>query len=65
MPKAPKLTRNPNAGKRTHASRASVNVQPIRWSEVETRYMPGKTIAARIAGIQAHYDRAAQVSSLG
>lgn len=56
---------NPNRGKR-HGARLAARENPskIRASEVTTRYRPGMTVAARLAGIQAWYDRQAAVAEL-
>jgi hypothetical protein len=65
---ARKLTRNPNIGKRhLPISRSQVRATtPRRKREpVKVSYLPGKTIASRIAGIQEHYDRAARVAQIG
>jgi hypothetical protein len=57
---------NPNAGKRGGARLAQrENPSQVRASEVSTRYMPGKTIDARIAGIQSYYSRELAVAQIG
>ena len=56
---------NPNAGKRSGARLAQrQNPSKVRASKVSTKYMPGKTINARIAGIRAYYARQAQIAEL-
>ena len=56
---------NPNNGKRgAPRLRAPENQSRVRASAVTTSYLPGKTVAARLAGIQAHYDRAAAIAAL-
>lgn len=63
----PKLTRNPNAAKRhlTHnvTSVGASTTSPGRRS-VKRSYLPGKTIDARIAGIQNYYRRQARLGRL-
>lgn len=59
----PKITRNPNRGKH-HAARLAQPSGRRERSKPSTRYMPGKTVAARIAGIQAYYERQARYAAL-
>lgn len=57
------LTRNPNRGKR-HAARLASKPTRAKASRVRTSYVPGKTIDARIRGIQDYYDRQAAIAAL-
>ena len=59
----PKLTRNPNRGKHSAARLANKGTRPGR-RKVTTRYAVGKTIDARIRGIQSYYERQARAAAL-
>ena len=69
---------NPNIGKRhaPHAARQSTGSRgktgerkdgSSRRCEqpITVKFQPGKTVAARIAGIQSYYDRAARLAQIG
>ena len=65
---ARKLTRNPNIGKRhLPISRSQVRAPRTKRQRhpVKISYMSGKTVDARIRGIQAYYDRAARLAQIG